>query len=251
MDKKLFFTSLGFTEYESLTLSSFLKLKKANAKQLSLDSGVPQNKLYQILKIFEKLSLISHIPSEKKEYKLLNVQTYINKKIEEKETQLKEIKRSSKDIEKIKESEEESVFSLIKGQQAIMDKLAEENFNKKNKEILGVQRNWKIWGGGLRAMQKSIKMGTKVKMIGIINEETKSRALEWKKIGCKIRAYNSKFGENPLRFTIFNGKRMRLTIGKPEIQDPKDYITIWTTSKALINIMRAQFEKMWEESAPF
>jgi len=251
MDKKLFFTSLGFTEYEARALSSFLKLKRANARKISLDSGVPQNKLYQIIKKFEKLALISYIPSQKNEYRTLNIQTYIEKRLNEKEKLLRELKDSSKEIEKIDESEEESVFSIIRGQQAIMDQLAEENYKERNKEVLGVQRNWKVWGKGLRAIRKSIKDGAKVKMIGIINEETKQKALEWKKMGCKIRAYNSEFGEYPLRFTIFNSKRMRLTIGKPEIQDPKDYITIWTTSKALINIMRAQFEKMWEESNPF
>ncbi len=97
-------------------------------------------------------------------------------------------------------------------------------------------------------MKKAIKKGVEVKMIGIINDETKEKVLEWKKIGCKIKAYNEKFGQYPLRFTIFDNKEARITIGKPEISDPKDYITIWTKSKPLINTLRAQFMNMWNNS---
>lgn len=250
MDKAEFFKSIGFTEYEARALASFLRLKKANAKQLSNYSGVPQNKLYQILKKFEKIGIISYIPSESKEYKLLNIKTFINNKIKEKEIELKNIKEISKKIEEIKDIDNEFIFSLIKGQQTIMDRLAEQNAQAK-KEILGVQRNWKVWGEGLRQMRKSIRNGTNVKLIGVINNDTYKKAVEWKKIGCQIRSYNEKFGPYPLRFTIIDNKEARITIGKPEIQNPNDYITIWTKSKPLIAILKSQFTQMWKESKKF
>ncbi len=171
----------------------------------------------------------------------------MNEEIKAKESQLKQIKRSSKQLKNLKEPEPEFSFSLIKGQQTIMNKLAESNAQK---EIMGVQRNWKIWGKGLRAMQKAIKKGVSVKMIGIIDPSTEKRAREWKEMGCKIKAYNKKFGEYPLRFTIIDGKEARITIGKPEIPKPKDYITIWTKSKPLINTLKAQFIEMWKQSKP-
>lgn len=248
MDKKDFFKSLGFSEYETKTLISLINLKIATPKEISFDSGVPQNKLYGILKRFEQIGILSAIPSGG--YKVINLKTFINKKIEEKEKRVKELKKNSDIIEKLGEGEGEFIFSLIKGQKTIMNKLAENNYSVK-KEILGVQRNWKVWGTGRKAMEDSIKRGVDVKLIGVINNETKKRPLEWKKIGCKIRIYNKKFGENPLRFTIFDNKEARITIGKPEIQDPKNYITIWTKSKPLINILRAQFLTMWRNSKKF
>jgi hypothetical protein len=131
-----------------------------------------------------------------------------------------------------------------------MNRIAEAN-NKVRREIIGIQRNWKVWGEGLRAVENSVKRGVKIHMIGIINDETKKRAIEWKKSGCKIKAYNKMFGENPLRFTIFDNKEARLTIGKPEIPNPEDYLTIWTKSPALINMLRRQFEEMWEKCEMF
>jgi len=250
MDRIEFFKDLGFSEYEAKTLSSLIKLKSANPKEISLDSGVPQNKLYQILKKFEKSGILSMIPFEPKKYQLINIKSFVKEKIKEKEEKLKLLKKDSEKIEELKEEDKQSIFSLIKGQKAIMNKLAEANRNAK-KEILGVQRNWKVWGEGLRAMQSAIKRGVDVKFIGIVNEDNISKVKEWEKIGCKIKAYNKKFGGYPLRFSVFDGKYARITIGKPEIQNSEDYITIWTDSKALVGMLKNQFNEMWKESENF
>ena len=250
MDKIEFFKSLGFSDYESKTLSSFIKLNSATPKEISFDSGVPQNKLYSIIKEFEKLGILALIPSETKKYQLINFQTLINNKINQMEKELREIKKNKNNFKNIKNKQEQFVFSLIRGQKTIMNKLAEHN-PKLEKEVLGVQRNWKYWGKGIREMEKAIKRGVRVKFIGIINKETEKRAKEWKKIGCEIRKYNQKFGENPLRFSIFDNKEVRITIGKPEIPAPENYITIWTTSKPIIAILRKQFLEMWNEGEKF
>lgn len=248
MNRVEFFMNLGMTEYESKVLASLIRLGKANPKEINLESGVPQNKLYSIIKKFVNLGLLESIPSDVKKYKLINIKTFIHEKIKEKEEKLKELKKVK--IEQAKDKEEQAAFSLIKGQKAIMNKLAEQNI-KVEREILGVQRNWKYWGEGIRAMEKAIKRGVKVKQIGIINGETEKRAREWKEIGCEIRKYNKKLGDYPLRFSIFDNKTARITVGKPEISKPGDYITIWTDSKALIAMLRDQFFQMWEKCEKF
>ena len=247
MDRIGFFKDLEFSEYEAKALSSLIKLKSANPKEINVDSGVPQNKLYSILKKFEKSGILSMIPSEPKKYRLINIKSFVKEKIKEREENLKRLKKNSDNIEEIKEEDKQSVFSLIKGQRAIMNKLAETNQEVK-KEILGVQRNWKVWGEGLRAMQSAVKRGVDVKFIGIVNEENINKVKEWEKIGCKIKSYNKKFGNYPLRFSIFDGKYARITIGKPEIQNPEEYITIWTDSKALVRMLKNQFNEMWKNS---
>jgi sugar-specific transcriptional regulator TrmB len=45
MDRIEFFINLGFSEYEAKILSSLVKLKSGNVKEISVDSGVPKNKL--------------------------------------------------------------------------------------------------------------------------------------------------------------------------------------------------------------
>ena len=246
MDKRTFFEELGFTVYESKVLSSFAKMNAATPKQISLDSGVPQNKLYSIIKKFEQKGLLSEVPGNSKKYRLINLRTLIRGKIREKDASLKKLKEASKSIANMEESKEDFTFSLIRGQREIMNRLSEENSNVK-KEILSVQRNWRYWGEGIRAIEKSIKKGVDVKMIGVINEETWKRAKEWKKAGCKIAKYNEKFGENPLRFSVFDKKYARITIGKQEIKDRKDYITIWTDSRPLVMLLKNQFLEMWKE----
>ena len=48
MKRSDFFKDLGFSDYESKLLASFVKLKTVEVKELSLDSGVPRNKIYSI-----------------------------------------------------------------------------------------------------------------------------------------------------------------------------------------------------------
>ncbi len=151
MDKQEFFKSLGFTNYETDAIVSLIRLKIASPKEISVNSGVPQNKLYQILSKFEKMGLLSEIPSETKKYKIINLKTFIASKIKEREKSLSELKKSSKNIEEVEDNEKEFIFSLIKGQKAIMNKLVEHN-PKVKKEILGVQEGL---GEGFECYEKS------------------------------------------------------------------------------------------------
>lgn len=250
MDRIDFFRGLGFTDYESKILACLVRLKMAAPKEINLDSGVPQNKLYSILKKFEDSGILGLVSVEPRRYRLINLNNLVKEKLEQKEAKLKELKEGFRNIEGIDDKEGQFVFSLIKGQKAIMNKIVELNKNAK-KEIFGVQRNWKYWGEGIREMEKGIKRGVNVKLIGVVNKETEIRAKEWKKAGCKIRAYNKKFGKYPLRFSVFDGKYARITIGKPEIKESKDYITILTDSKPLVNMLRNQFLQMWKECQKF
>jgi len=247
MKKVDFFIDLGFTQYESKILVSLVKLKIATPKQISLDSDVPQNKLYQTLKKFEDLGILAIVPADLKKYELINIKTFINNRIKEKKEKLKQLNQVSKNLQITNHDEKQAVFSLIKGQRAIMNKLAEMNQIVK-KEILGVQRGWKYWAQGIRAMKKAIDRGVNVKLIGVVNKENLNRVLEWYKIGCKIKVYNPEFGDFPLRMGVFDNKFARITMGKPEIQNSKDYITIWSDSKALINMLKRQFNEMWKNS---
>lgn len=242
-----FFKELGFVEYEAKVISCLIKINPLNPKEISKNSGVPQNKLYSILKKFEILGIIEVFVTEPKKYKLINLKTFIMQRLEEKNKNLNELRKNFKRLKEDKE--QQCLFSLIKGQEAVMNRLAEANKNVK-KEILGVQRNWKFWAEGIRAMEMAIKRGVKVKFIGVINKETIKKAIEWKNIGCKIRVYNKKFGENPLRFSVFDSMYARITLGKPEIKDTKDYITIWSDSRPLVLMLKNQFNEMWKDSIP-
>lgn len=247
MDKQEFFESLGLSEYESKTILALIRLNIATTREISFNSGVPQNKLYRVLEKLSSLGVVETIPEKLRKYRIINLDYFIKERVKEKENSLKQVKQSAKKFKNLDEHDEKSMFSIIKGQQAIMNKLADHNWKVK-KEIFGVQRNWKVWAGGLRSLHKSIKKGVDVRLIGVVNDSTKSKAKEWEKTGAKIRKYNDKFGTFPLRFTIFDGKEARITIGKPDIPDPENYITIWTKSKPLINILRKQFLDMWKKS---
>jgi len=247
MEKQELLANLGFSKYEVKVIITMLKLGVVAPKEISFDSGVPQNKIYGLLLKFETQGLIEQLMTDPKSYKIINFQSFVDAKIQSKNEVLKEMKKASKNINE--SGDNNFIFSLIKGQKAIMNKMAEQNLKVK-KEILVVNRNWKFWSKGIRAMETSVNNGIDVRLIGVVNPETIEKVKVWKKIGCNIRAYDNSLGEYPLRFTIYDNNEARITLGKPEISNPKDYITIWTKSKPLINILRSQFMNMWKNCKP-
>ena len=69
--------------------------------------------------------------------------------------------------------------------------------------------------------------------------------------GAKIRIFNEKkFGPLLPRISIIDGEIARLTIGKPEVKEEKDYLTLWTESQAFAQMLKTHFMNMWRESEP-
>ena len=100
-------------------------------------------------------------------------------------------------------------------------------------------------------MKEAIDGGINVKMICTFEENKIPSYKAWLKTGAKIRVFNEKlFGPLLPRISIFDGTIARLTIGKPEVKNEEEYITIWTESKAFAQMLRSHFMNMWKDSKP-
>jgi hypothetical protein len=66
-----------------------------------------------------------------------------------------------------------------------------------------------------------------------------------------VRLYDeSVSGPLGSRYTVLDGKRVRLTIGSPEIDSPEDYLSIWCESKGLATTLRTHFLTAWRKAKP-
>lgn len=100
-------------------------------------------------------------------------------------------------------------------------------------------------------MKEAVDRRVKVKMICTFDKNKISSYEAWLKTGARIRVFNENlFGPLLPRITIFDGGNARLTIGKPEVKEEKDYITLWTESKAFSQMLKNHFMNMWKNSKP-
>ena len=98
-----------------------------------------------------------------------------------------------------------------------------------------------------RAIKDAIGRGVKVKFIAEYNRKNKHKIQQLLQLGVEVRKYDEqKFGKHGTRFNVFDEKISRITIGKPEITNSEEYITIWAESQSLANLLRRQFYSMWE-----
>ena len=246
MDQLKLLRKLGLTEYESRAYLSLARLGPSTVKEIVLDSKLPRNKAYESLQKLEEKNKVISLPVSPRKYKITDPESFKEETLD----LTKSVDSLIKLIEQPKTNEFRDLFWIIKGQKAIQEKLAAHNAKAK-KEILTCNRLSRILYKNIRVMKESVDRGIKVKMICVFDKNKVQIYNAWLKTGAKIRVFNEKlFGPLLPRMCVFDGTIARLTIGKPEIKNPEDYITIWTESKAFSQMLRSHFLNMWKNSEP-
>jgi sugar-specific transcriptional regulator TrmB len=237
---------LGLTEYESKVYISLAKLGPSKVKDIVMNSNVPRNKVYEALNSLEQKNKVMSIPLSPKEYKI-SEPTFLKDDLEDMQSSMKEFLEQ---LAKPKSSELKELFWVIKGQKSIQEKISVQVENTK-KEILGSNHLSKILYKNIRELKQAVNRGVKVKFICTFDKTRINIYNEWLSTGAKIRVFNhKKFGPLLPRISIFDGKIARLTIGKPEVQNEEDYITLWTESRVFSQMLRNHFLNMWKNSEP-
>ena len=246
MDEISLLKKLGMTEYEARAYFSLSRLGPSTVREIVLDSHLPRNKAYEALQKLEQKNKIISLPVSPRKYKISNPEIF--------KDEIKELNESVdlliKLIEKPKIAEFKDLFWVIKGKKAIEEKLALQN-TKAEKEILGCNKLSKILYKNIRTMKEAVDRGVSVKMICTYEKKKNAVYKEWQKTGAKIRVFNREsFGPLLPRITIIDGKIARLTIGKPEVSNEEDYLTLWTESQAFSQMLKNHFMNMWKNSMP-
>ncbi len=237
---------LGLTEYQARAYLSLAELGPSTVREIVMHSKLPRNKAYEALQRLEETNKVISLPVSPKKYKINNPELF--------REEINDLSKSTDELIKIIENpktrEFKELFWVIQGKKAIEEKLASEN-NKSNKEILACNNLSKILYKNVRTIKDAVQRGVKVKMICTFEEKNIPKYKEWLKTGTKIRIFNKEiFGPLLPRITIFDDKKARLTIGKPEVQKEEEYLTIWTESKAFTQMLKNQFMNMWKKSKP-
>ena len=235
---------LGLTEYEARAYFSLAKLGPSSVREIVANSKLPRNKAYEALQKLEQRNKVVSLPVSPIRYKITNPELF--------KEEIKELNESVNELIKIieqpKRKEFRELFWVIKGKKAIHEKLAFQD-EKTEKEILSCNQLSKIIYKNIRIMKESVKRGVKVKMICKFDESKTKVYKAWMETGAKIRIFNEKmFGSLLPRISIFDGRTGRMTIGRPEIKNDEDYLSLWTESRAFSQMLKSHFMQMWKNS---
>lgn len=246
MDEVQLLKKLGLTEYESRAYTALAKLGPANIKEIVRESKLPRNKTYEALEKLEQKNRVISLPVSPKKYKIANPELF-REEIKELESSMNEL---IKLITQPKKDEHKDLFWMIKGQKATMERILSEN-EKCEKEIAFCSNLSRPMYKNMRILEQTLKRGVNVKIICKYKKENESLYKEYLKMGAKLRVFNEKeFGPLLPRIGIFDNKTARLTIGRPEVKNEEEYITLWTESKAFSQMLKKHFMNMWKQCTP-
>jgi sugar-specific transcriptional regulator TrmB len=239
---------LGFNAYETKIINVLLPGEVLTVREIYTKTKIPKNKIYETLETLKNKGIIGEQSSKPKKYFILN-DTLFDNMISDKEESLAKLKKDLEDMKKIKNKLNPYVLSISEGDEEI-HRLVEHSNTVVQNEILSCSRLKKLYYNCYRTLKKSIERGVKAKFVALYNGKNFDVLKAYHEIGAEIRIFTGKTSDFP-KIGIFDEKFTRITIWPSQKRDPHNYRTIWANSPILYKIVKAHFDKIWEESTRF
>lgn len=239
---------LGFNSYESKIIQILLTGEPFTVKQIYSKAKIPKNKIYETLEGLEGRGFIAEENTRPKKYFIIN-NTIFDVMIKDKQEKLESLKKELQKMKEIKHKINPQVLSISEGNEEA-HRLVEHSNRIVKKEILSCSRLSKMYYGCFRTLKKAIDRGVKARFVTLYTGKNFDILKAYYDIGVEIRIYNAKKSEFP-KIGLFDEKYTRITIWPPNDKDPKKYKTIWANSPLLYKIVKAHFDKIWQDSVSF
>jgi len=228
----------GFTLYEAKILLEVVSHGRTNATQIAMNTGVPKNKVYEILENFLERRIITSFLSKPKQYSVKNLRGILKKNLQYKKRELKKIEG---DVNKFirtlpmrKESEKD--FQIMEGKTAMVEKIVK-TLDKVDKESIGFIDVWTARPENLKAIKQAIARGVKFYFLGEVNKKTISMIRKYQQLGVQIKNY-------PIEgagYSILDKKYVQLRVTEEKL------ISLWIENSYLAGILRQHFWGIWRK----
>jgi len=246
MNEQQLLESMGFTAYETKVYLALAQLGVATGNEIAKQSGVPTNKVYECLIRLAEKGFIASLGIRPRKYKLLGFQRFYSA-LEEKKNSLKDMQRALLSLEQFSKGKQlQDIALVLKGKGKILDMLTQATENTKHFAYSFVG-NLNFDYQTAKVSAAALKRGVDIRFIAHKISEHKEIYEQWKRLGVKIRFYPKK-EQKSIRFTTFDSKICRITIGEPEIPKQEDYLSFWIESPAFASLLKDQFEVMWKKA---
>jgi sugar-specific transcriptional regulator TrmB len=235
---------IGFTEYKAKIYKTLLFLVTATPREIAKEANIPVTKAYQVLEELAKEGFVVVLPGKPITYRALLPSSTILPFLEEKIKKIKLLEEEAKKLE-----EKLSFKSLPKKEilffqdWKIIEKVLLQDMNDSKKEILLFLRFGKPSPAILKLLEKKIKSGVKVKVLGPYTKERELHVYQYKKVGCNSKVIKN-LNSLPLsRFSIYDGKVVNLSFFSPL---RKSVFLVRIEEETTAKLFEMIFSKLWE-----
>jgi len=237
---------VGFTEYKSKVYKALLYLGIASSATVAKESGVPQTKVHGILNELAKEGFAIIIPGRPTRFKAIPPSSAIIPIIEgriQKENKLKEEIKKAEENLAAKEFPKKEIL-LFQGWNIIKKIHINAILNSK-KEISFFIRFSKTDPKIITAIEKSIKKGVKVKILGPYMKEKETTIFFYKNLGCEVRVLKG-LAFPLITFGVYDEKVLHLRFYTPSGEEEGLLVRIEDEETA--KLMKEVFNELWKKA---
>jgi sugar-specific transcriptional regulator TrmB len=248
MDLEEVLKEIGFSDYKAKVYKTLLYLGIATSAAVAKESGVPQTKVHGILNELAKDGFAIIIPGRPTRFKAIPPSSAIVPIIEERIKKASELKTI---VEKAEENLAAKEFPkreiLVFQGWNIIRKIHKEDILNSEKEILLFLRFGKPDSEIIQAIEKNVKKGVKVKVLGPYRKERETTMFLYKNIGCEVRVLKT-ISFPLVTFGVYDEKTLRLRFYTFSQQEEGLIIKIEDEETA--KLMKEVFNELWKKAEP-
>jgi len=236
---------LGLSSYEKSAYRVLFNIQRASASEIAAKSGVPQAKIYGVLKSLEREGLISQELSKTKTYVLNEPRSSFASVLEQRESAINGLKTKIEAVielfEKTNPKSTSEYVKVIYGRENVLD-MIDKSF-KSTKSFYYATAGFKTDDVRLREdVRKMIERGVDVRFMGNINSKNLWLAEKWAKTGAEVK--HSAELEKRIRFSVLDKNFAALTLKDEE------YTTVCTNSQPIVLTLIDLFQHYWKKAMP-
>lgn len=226
---------LGLGKNTAKAYSHLHNYGECTASEVASAAKIPRTKVYSCLRGLVAKGFAFEIPSKPRKFKAVSIETLKSIVLDQ-----------NKLLGDISESKLlTSPIFLTLGQSNVMRLYPVENARCK-KENISIVHILKSYAPSLNKARQAIKRGVKMKILAFDSEDSRRAAFNWREMGAKVSFYSKEISEG-LRFSVFDAKLCRITLGRPQIPESENYATVWLQSEPVAGMLREYFYQKWKE----
>lgn len=234
----------GLSTYESAAYTMLVRSGLSTAHEISGISGVPDGKIYPILRSLERKGFVKLYAGTPKRFVAIDPKIAIEESVRKKQEEMLRIKDHAQHIIKElgamsakKESEPLDSVHIIEGYKNYLN-LSVELHKKAKKHWYSISRI-PLYQPHLESYTSCVKRKVDVRILTALTPDNEKNLIHWKKTGARLRIT----GFLPTRFSVIDDTDVVI-----RISGEKRYLALWIQNPSLAASMKRYFEILWQEA---
>lgn len=248
--------SLGLSDYESKAYSALLFLGHSKASNISREAEVPQSKIYEILDRLTEKKLVEVYAVRPKEFKSISPEVTLTGMIQEKETEINQIKNKVSSLLELLNSASigtevfEGIWTSKEKGWGNFFKRTCEMYNRSKSYVYVVTKNFS-WSSKLaESLRACVKRGVEIKSLctSEIDESNYHRVKWFHDNGVEIRFLRTKL--HPSLIDV-DCEEVLLRLDASPTQKKKFVFTsIYSRDVSLVKVLDTYVKDLWKRAKP-